>query len=65
MNRANFSSVWRKKMEDKDTNSGASISNAPDKFNIVLATITSPDDYAALQEKNWRDKRLRGETVSC
>ena len=51
MNRADYSEAWKKKKGGNDKGSKAQSSNASSEFKIALAAITSPADFAALQEQ--------------
>ena len=48
---ADYSAAWKKNKGDNDEDSNAQSSSASSEFKIALAAITSPEDFAALQEQ--------------
>ena len=50
MNRADYSTAWKKRNESKETDSAKEMKNTSSEFKIALAAMTSPEDFAALQE---------------
>ena len=51
MNRSDYSEAWKKKKGGGNEGSKAQPSNGSSEFKIALAAITSPADFAALQEQ--------------
>jgi len=46
-----FSAAWKKKKGDSDEGGTTPASSTPDEFKVALAAITTPEDFAALQEQ--------------
>ena len=49
MNRSEYSAAWKKKNESKESEN--TYEGSSSEFKIALAAMTSPEDFAALQEQ--------------